>query len=1240
MPLNVPQPEETPPTFLPVGTASDDHRYHVVFSDKPDEETSVDSLGLMLTENGPAGFGIQMTSPFAGQLGGQGNREDKDLSRWTVRSQSDWRGGRGLLTAYTDTDRFYDSLADTRFVNQATLPPMPVRVGLAVSTDPEHVPATTYETAQQRISADWTARTASNQIASATVALAAGTDPEFSDPDTGYVAGYYRSRAPVNSGFTVKYYAQAFTTTDSTTLTSVSLKIAKAPGVTVSPWTIAIFSSAPAAALGGADAPASSLWTHTMSAGECSAVTDVLTWTSFSGAGLALAGTTKYWIVVYPATAAYPNELRIAVAAPNYSGGAIYWHLTDGPVTTEGFDTTADMIFRINNGAAGTNGPKTRVRLAQSFSPLLSKTTASVRVNLARITWAAGSTCTVAIYSNSAGSPNASLASGTVTMPTDTNASWVTVSMAVALNSGTTYWIVVTADATTVSDNISLTWTGSASGVQVCKYDTEASGLWAGWTQISNTQLHMEVTWTSGGDMWSYQTRDQVITSYAQSFTTHASNVVTPTKIRAMLQLVDWAGAAGLTVGIYTSSGGLPSGLLYSATFTRSTFVAQQAVESANWVEVAISGGALTVATMYWIVFTPSAPAVGDRVIVDWQISNANNYSGGSMAGRTQTNASGSWANSNANYDGFFIVNNGTGSSSSVTIRPAIFGGALYTAAGTGIYKWNTGTSKFDLVFTGGGTITALCSFGGKIYAAQGDSVDMRQSADGATWTTMAGKAYTRLRAYNGYLYCAKATGGSASLAYAADPVSGTWATVVLANSSVGISDLVGFNNELIITATTGMYALSSSFVYQVCDFSAEAYSGNGVNSLTWMADGRLYVSVGQSLHAWDGVRLTPVGLDLDQGLPPAQQGRVSCLAGSRTFLYASVDAGTLGTSGLYCYNGKGWHCLALGSAPGRRIQAIGLEQSTSSTSRPRIWYWEGGNPVYMELPDLTDNPLSYTDANGLGGPYAATGWLTTCWMGGELSAVDKDYQSVILRSSGCTVDGAPNVDVFIEVDRSGVWLFVGTIDRSPVQEIRLIGAAWTPKVIAYTVKGSTTASLLWLAEETVADLAAGQFIRVNNEIRQISSIGQNGDVNLVSPLSAVPALGDIVYPARPAGKEIRVKLGMNSKSSYTTVAIHRISVRYQEALISKFRFSLTVRIEEGMRLRGSNAQAYPLTSANLRAALYGWVRRTNPFYMTDPGGVVWKVKVTQASESGFTRTSDTVPTQWRSQMSMTLDEV
>ena len=96
MPLNLPEQPDwvpVPPEEEPaIGAA--DYRYHIIFSDAPDEATEVERLGLMLTESGPVGFNVQMSSPFAGQLGGPGQREDKDLSRYSVRSQREWRGGR------------------------------------------------------------------------------------------------------------------------------------------------------------------------------------------------------------------------------------------------------------------------------------------------------------------------------------------------------------------------------------------------------------------------------------------------------------------------------------------------------------------------------------------------------------------------------------------------------------------------------------------------------------------------------------------------------------------------------------------------------------------------------------------------------------------------------------------------------------------------------------------------------------------------------------------------------------------------------------------------------------------------------------------------------------------------------------------------------------------------------------------------------------------------------------------
>ena len=159
MPLNLPEQPDwvpVPPEEAPtIGAA--DSRYHVIFSDAPDEATEVERLGLILTESGPVGFNVQMTSPFSGQLGGSGQREDKDLSRYSVRSQRDWRGGRGQLTTYAETDRFHDSLADTRFPNQVLLPPAKTKAAIT-AVDPEFLPGPSSANSQMAVRHLWPAQ--------------------------------------------------------------------------------------------------------------------------------------------------------------------------------------------------------------------------------------------------------------------------------------------------------------------------------------------------------------------------------------------------------------------------------------------------------------------------------------------------------------------------------------------------------------------------------------------------------------------------------------------------------------------------------------------------------------------------------------------------------------------------------------------------------------------------------------------------------------------------------------------------------------------------------------------------------------------------------------------------------------------------------------------------------------------------------------------------------------------------
>lgn len=1237
MPLSLPQPPTSSDAEAAVGDP--DNRYHVRFSDVSDGVTEVESLGLILTEGTSIGFNVQMTSPFSGQLGGQGNREDKDLSRWTVRSQSEWRGGRGQLTTYGDTDRFHDSLADTRFPRQVLLPPKVNQISLATGTDPQNVPTQTSTTGQMRVSSEYSnsGRTASNHEANATVELIPGSDPEYIADPIGVETSYTDSVA----GAKYKYIGQSFTPSASITLSTVRLMLSKNGARDVDRTTISVRADNGESPNSGPSGTI--LWTHALTTPERAAITTTPTWYTFSDTPVALTSGVKYWILI---THFFDGGISTSIGPAGYSGGAMWIQerlYVGAPDPVVSWPTDREILFRINNGSTGIDGALTRVRLAQSFVAASSKTTTSVRVNIARVTWAAGSVCSVNIYSDSGGSPNAIIgATGTITIPSDTNATWVTVSMACALVNATTYWLVITPNSSTFSNNITLSWTGSTSVVGTSKYSTETSGSWGSWTAFSQCQFHFGVTFSVQDDLAGYDTHDLVVTSRAQSFTTDASVAVTPSKVRLYLQLINWTGSPTLQLGIYANSGGLPTGAaIYSASLTQSTFSGQQAVLSANWVELAPGApGALSLATKYWLVLTPTSPTVGDKVYVDWQMNTAGAYAGGESAYKTVTNGTGSWAAGTSGVDGYFIINNGTGSASAVTVRPVRFGSGWYIAAGVSIYKFNTSTSQLDLVYTAGATVTSLCAFAGKIYAALGDSTSMVESSTGASgsWSASAGpKTWTYLRAYNGYLYGAKSTGGSGYLAYTSDGT--TWSSVTVANTAVTLSDIVGFQNEIIIASTTGLYSLSSSFVYQTADYSNEQYAGNGINCLTWMADGRMYVPIGQSLHAWDGVRLTPVGLDLDEGLPTDQQGHVSCLVGTRNFLFASVDGGLTARSGVYAYNGKGWHCLVQATAIGKRIRSMGLEQTTSSTNKPRLWFFEDGIPFYVEFPDLTDNPNGYLDSAGTGIAYQPTGFVTSSWMGGELSKVPKDFQSIIVASTGLSTN--VNADIFVEVDRSGYWLAAGTVTQSPSQELDLFAGQWSPLTVSlYGGFDENTTTEIWVAENTATAVTAGDFIRVNDEIVQVASVSHGVQINLVTPLSAAAAIGDTVYPSRPAGKEVRYKIVLNTDTPTSTPVIHRVSVKMQELLIDKFRFTLNVRLEDNLRLRGSTADAFPYTAAELRAQLYRWIKRLTPFYLTDPGGLIWRVKVAYASESGFTRTNAESSGNWKSSMTIILDEV
>jgi hypothetical protein len=525
--------------------------------------------------------------------------------------------------------------------------------------------------------------------------------------------------------------------------------------------------------------------------------------------------------------------------------------------------------------------------------------------------------------------------------------------------------------------------------------------------------------------------------------------------------------------------------------------------------------------------------------------------------------------------------------------------------------------------------VTALQPFAGKLYAALGDSDDMVESADGNTWAATAGnRRYTYLRAFGGFLYALKSAGGANALAY----FNGTsWVTdLTVATSDQVLTGLAGFNNELIILGARSMFSLSSAYVYQIFDYANEEDQDNGKNALVWMVNGMLHVPVRNGLNAYDGVRMQAVGPDQNEGLPAGEQGRIAAMCGSKTWLFAALDAGASGISSIIAYNGTGWHTLAKASGVGQRIRAIGIESVTNARGYTRLWWWENSTPYFVEFPSLTDNPYGYSGVR-----FASLGYVTSSWFGGELALIQKDFNSIAVWSDGCSAN--QTVQVYYEVDQSGIWNLAGTVTVSPYQEF-VLGA---PTMANKVAGAGSTKTTINLQSGLTTDMATGRFVRIGTEVAQVKSVVSATQFTLALPLSAAPAAGTNIATSGPAGRQIRYRLVLSTTDETKTPKVIRVSIRTMGAVLAKARITLAPRIEDGMRLR-TGADQYPLTAAALRTKLYEWVRRSKPFIMVDMFGQNWPVKITGQSESVPVRQEDQSKgaMTYRSSMRLEMDEV
>jgi hypothetical protein len=823
-----------------------------------------------------------------------------------------------------------------------------------------------------------------------------------------------------------------------------------------------------------------------------------------------------------------------------------------------------------------------------------------------------GNDLTVSIYSDASGVPGSSLASATIARADmGTSYAWETATLSSSYEcSAGYYWIVCEISGYTSSTRMS--WAKSTSNPY--PYGYRCSGTAGGsWTKYTSEDFRFRIGWEK---------------KYRAMSITAPSGGLSCTHVYLFIRKTQDTIAQNYTCYLRDDDGGSPAAAsLKSATISNATLSTTLAPVKLTWA----SAQALSASTDYWVTIEPGATADSEYTYLEWGGDGAASYASGASK---EKSGSESWA-ADATTDMWIRINDATvAQGGDMTVNPIRFNGNWYMAGGDVVYKWNSATPRWDRADAQASeTVTSMAVFNGKLYAARGAN-NMRECNTSDTWSDVNWSGAIQAQivfAYNRYLFYTLAANKN-QLAYSAD--ASTWYTGIdICPSDWGATALAGWRgeNDLWVGTEIGLYRNLLQFADQVLDFRSLENADNCKALTYWAKTADLYIPILYGLYRWNGGTNVPIGPDQGTGLPAARTGKIMNMWGTVNWLFAAVDAGASNTSSLLATDGMGaWHEVARAATAGDRIRAVGYE---TISSPPRVWYSEGDKVQYLELPDYSDNPTDFSSI-----AYAAEGELITSWWGTELLQVTKDLRSVVVHAEDCAT--AQTLRVSYEVDRSGTWTLLGTIDDGrPIHRIDFPITACASK----TIGASSTTTTINLSSGDTTDLTAGSWVRISNEIRQVESITDSDTFVLEVPLSSAAAAtsGNTVYGSRPAGTEFRLKLELQTTSTTASPKLLSIAVYCQANVLDRWSINLGVEVKDGLECLDKTA--YPLDPPALIAALEGWVTKKTAFTLHDIWGVDRTVKVSNASSSGIRRVTkgqNQVPARYSGLYRLTLTEV
>lgn len=378
------------------------------------------------------------------------------------------------------------------------------------------------------------------------------------------------------------------------------------------------------------------------------------------------------------------------------------------------------------------------------------------------------------------------------------------------------------------------------------------------------------------------------------------------------------------------------------------------------------------------------------------------------------------------------------------------YDGEQFFAFGTNVYKW------IDASATWSGVLTTLPATPTDVvvYRTTSSAVVVLACGattvtyDGTTWTTHASVASTWLALWDDKVWKLADNG---QLAYSTDPHGGIWTNdAVLRVASRDISGLLtGAHPD---TKDPVLYAVTTSGLwihddtankFEQTDFVLPARKNAGRGSSRWRA--MVYFPTGMSVYQFNPVDhtvpvVTPVGPDLDDGMPQEMLGSIVRLVPTHNWLLALLDSTSSGTVGLYhgldtgltaasfptrtgytsvlAYNTLGWHTLFRSSQSSFSGHMLAVSLAYGEY---RLWFGIDRKVFFLPLDMAVSNPRHDPTRTFAPGPaYYVTPAFNAGMAGKKLGV------SLEVFTEGCST--TETVQVEVEYDRSGVWEPLGTI--------------------------------------------------------------------------------------------------------------------------------------------------------------------------------------------------------------------